>query len=139
MSAPTVCIVVLNWNRRDDTLDCLASLEGLDYPSRWTLVVDNGSTDGSAEAIERAYPAVDVIRAGENLGYAEGNNLGLREALKRGADYVLVLNNDTLVARQMLTHLVAAAEVDQQVGAAGPTIYFHEAPDIIWSAGGTGK
>lgn len=136
MSTPTVCIIILNWNRREDTLDCLASLEGLEYASRWTLVVDNGSTDGSVEAIESTYPTVEVIRTGDNLGYAEGNNVGLREALKRGADYALVLNNDTLVAPEMLAHLVAAAEADERVGAAGPTIYFHEDPDVVWSAGG---
>jgi len=133
---PTVCIVVLNWNRREDTLDCLASLERLNYASHWILVVDNGSTDGSVETIERTYPPVEIIQTGANLGYAEGNNVGLREALSRNADYALVLNNDTIVAPDMLTRLVEAAEADAHVGATGPTIFFHEAPDIIWSAGG---
>ena len=136
VTTPTVCIVVLNWNRREDTLDCLASLERLDYASHWTLVVDNGSTDGSIEAIESAYPTVEIIQTSANLGYAEGNNVGLHEALSRGTDYALVLNNDTIVAPDMLSRLIEASEDDDHVGAAGPTILFHEAPDTIWSAGG---
>ena len=136
MSTPHVCTVVLNWNRREDTLDCLASLERMSYTNHQVIVVDNASSDGSTEAIAAAHPAVNVIQTGANLGYAEGNNVGLQEALKRGADHVLVLNNDTVADAQMLTHLVAALEADEATGAAGPTIYFHEAPDTIWSAGG---
>jgi GT2 family glycosyltransferase len=136
VGTPYVCTVVLNWNRREDTLDCLASLERMDYTNHEVIVVDNASGDGSAEAIAAAHPAVDVIQTGSNLGYAEGNNVGLREAMERGAEYVLVLNNDTVAESQMLTHLVAALEADEGIGAAGPTIYFHEAPDTIWSAGG---
>ena len=137
MSTPSVCTVVLNWNRKDDTLDCLASLERMDYAKHRVIVVDNASVDGSAEAIATAFPAVSVIQTGTNLGYAEGNNVGLRQAMQRGAEYVLILNNDTVADSQMLTHLVAALEADKAIAAAGPTIYFDEAPDTIWSAGGS--
>ena len=136
MNTPSVCTIVLNWNRRDDALDCLASLGRMDYASHHIVLVDNDSSDGSAEAVAVACPGVEVIRTGANLGYAEGNNVGLDRALKRGADYVLVLNNDTVCDPYMLTRLVAALEADEGAGAAGPTIYFHDAPETIWSAGG---
>jgi len=135
-AGPRVGVVVLNWNRRDDTLACLGSLARLDYPAFEVVVVDNGSADGSAQAIRERFPDVLLIENGENLGYAGGNNVGLRYALKRGLDYVLLLNNDTEVAPDLLRLLVGAAEADPAVGVAGPTIYYYDRPEVIWSAGG---
>lgn len=133
---PRVTVVVLNWNGLGDTLECLESLAGLDYPRYRVLVVDNGSTDGSPVAIRQRFPDVEVIETGENLGYAGGNNVGLRYALAQGADYVLLLNNDTVVAPDMLRWLVEAAEKDPRVGVAGPMIYYHDQPEVVWSVGG---
>jgi len=133
---PLVEIIVLNWNGLSDTLDCLTSLQGLDYPNYGVIVVDNGSVDGSVEAIQAQFPAVTLIETGENLGYTGGNNAGLRYTLARGADYVLLLNNDTEVAPDSVSRLVDAAEADPSVGVAGPTIYYYDRPDVIWSAGG---
>jgi GT2 family glycosyltransferase len=81
--------VVLNWNGGEDTLLALGSLEGIE-----TVCVDNGSTDGSDAEIERRFPSVELVRNGANLGFAGGNNPGIRRALERGADWVLLLNND---------------------------------------------
>jgi GT2 family glycosyltransferase len=136
MSAPQVTIVVLIYNGLADTLACLSSLAMVDYPNFKVVVVDNASSDGSVLAIRQAYPQVEVLETGQNLGYAEGNNVGIRHALKTGADYVLLLNNDTVVAADFLTHLVNAAEADPAVGIAGPTIYYFSSPTVIWSAGG---
>jgi GT2 family glycosyltransferase len=133
---PQVVIVVLNWNGLADTLECLESLARLDYPAYEVVVVDNDSTDGSAEAIREQFPEVTLIENRENLGFTGGNNVGLRYALARGTDYALLLNNDTKVAPDFLRHMVEASEADPTVGIAGPTIYYHERPDIIWSAGG---
>jgi len=133
---PWVVIVVLNWNGLADTLACLASLAELDYPERKVVVVDNGSTDGSVRAIRERFPTVTVLENGENLGYTGGNNAGLRYALGHGADYVLLLNNDTVVAPGFLRRLVDAAEADPRIGLVGPTIYYYDRPAIIWSAGG---
>jgi GT2 family glycosyltransferase len=133
---PEVCIIVLNWNGRADTLACLASLERLTYPAYEVVVVDNGSTDGSAAAIRTAYPQVTLIETGENLGYVGGNNVGLEHAKKMGADYALLLNNDTAVASDFLSLLVEAAESDSAIGIVGPTIYYFDRPNIVWSAGG---
>jgi GT2 family glycosyltransferase len=133
---PQVTIIVLNWNGLNDTLDCLESLGQLDYKNHKVVVVDNGSVDGSVPGIREQFPGVTIIENGENLGYAGGNNVGLRYAMAQGADYALLLNNDTVVDPAFLGILVDAAEADPAVGIAGPTIYYHERPDVIWSAGG---
>src|SRR3712207_4987537 len=93
---PHVAIVVLSWNGREDTLECLASLERMRWERLTTILVDNGSSDGTTEAVRERFPDAVVIRSEENLGFAEGNNVGIRAALEGGADYVLILNNDTI-------------------------------------------
>ena len=93
----SLAVIVLNWNRRDDTLRCLASIERSSYAPFDTIVVDNASTDDSVQAIRFAFPEIRIIENQENLGYAGGNNVGLEAALLYGYDYVLVLNNDTIV------------------------------------------
>lgn len=133
-----VAIVILCYNGLADTLACLRSLHALDDPEGAIelVVVDNASVDGTPEAVHRAYPRVTVIETGANLGYAAGNNVGLRYALERGHDYALLLNNDTEVASDFLRRLVEAVEDVPTIGAAGPLIYYAEEPDLIWSAGG---
>jgi GT2 family glycosyltransferase len=131
-----VAIIVLNWNGLDDTPACLASLHRLIYPAYQVVVVDNGSTDGSATALRAEYPGVPLIETGRNLGYVGGNNVGLTWAMEQGADYALLLNNDTEVAPDFLSQLVTVAEADPSVGIVGPTIYYFDRPQVIWSAGG---
>jgi GT2 family glycosyltransferase len=135
-SWPPVTIIILNWNGLNDTLDCLRSLGQLDYLGHETVVVDNGSTDGSVATIRETFPTVHVVENSENLGYTGGNNVGLRYALAKGTDYALLLNNDTQVAPDFLRRLVGVAEADPLTGMAGPTIYYHERPEVIWSVGG---
>lgn len=135
---PRTLIVILCYNGVADTIACLQSLEQLDYPREQVdiLVLDNASVDGTPSTVRAAFPRLQVVENGANYGYAAGNNVGLRHALAQGYDYVLLLNNDTLVPPDFLHHLVAAAESHLTIGAAGPTIYYHEVPTIIWSAGG---
>src|SRR5207249_4614225 len=94
---PFVYVVVLNWNLKEMTAACVASLLASDYPRSKVMVVDNGSTDGSRDYLIDRFPGLEVIETGRNLGYAAGNNLGIRNALAAGADLVLLLNNDTVV------------------------------------------
>jgi len=136
MDLPKVAIIILNWNGLDDTLPCLESLHGMDYPNSEIIVVDNGSVDESVPVIRQRFPAMTLLENGQNLGYAGGNNVGLRYALAHGMDYALLLNNDTEVAPDFLYHMTGAAEADLTVGIAGPTIYYHQRSDQIWSAGG---
>lgn len=133
---PRVAIIVLNWNRRADTVACLESLRALTYPDYEVVVVDNHSSDGSAAAVRQRFPDVTLIENAENLGYTGGNNAGLRHALEQRADYALLLNNDTVVDPGCLSALVAVAEADPAVGMVGPLIYYFDQPTVIWSAGG---
>lgn len=133
---PRVTIVLLNWNDSDETLACLRSLRQLDYPSYDVVVVDNGSSDGSVRAIREQFPGATVVELGHNVGFTGGNNAGLRLALERQADYALLLNNDTDVTAGFLRLLVKASECDPAVGIAGPTIYYYDQPEVVWSAGG---
>ncbi len=137
MAQPAVSIIVLSYNGREDTLACLRSLEHLTYRNVSVIVVDNDSTDGASAAIRSAHPNMTLIETGANLGFTGGNNVGIRYALENGADYVMLLNNDTIVAPDMLESLVATLEQNPTVGVAGPMIYYHDAPEVIWSAGGS--
>ncbi len=136
MHNPKVAIIVLTWNQRDLVLRCLASLDKLDYPNYMIIVVDNGSCDKTAEAVRFAYPDVSVIQNLENLGFAEGNNVGIRHALNEGADYVMLVNNDVIAECHAIATLVAAAIDHPDAGFFGPMIYSLGDKRTILSAGG---
>ncbi len=136
MALPTIAIIVLNYNSREDTLDCLRSLELLTYSRAYTIVVDNDSSDGSVESIRSQFPQIKLIETGANLGFTGGNNIGIRHALEAGADFVMLLNNDTIVAPDLIDQMVTAMVQDPKIGVAGPTIYYYEQPHVVWSAGG---
>jgi GT2 family glycosyltransferase len=102
VSSPSVYIVILNWNGLDDTLECLASIAKLSYSNVKTIVVDNGSEDDQAAVIAKAFPNVYGARATENLGFCGGCNVGIKEALEKNADFVMLLNNDTLVSPALI-------------------------------------
>lgn len=135
MDTPLIVSVILNTNRREDTLACLASLAGNDYANHRIIVLDNRSTDGSVAAIRQMYPSVRIIELSENLGYAGNNNVGIAAALDMGAAWVWVLNEDTVFAPDCLSQLMTCA-ADPTVGVLGPMVYHHAAPTVIQSAGG---
>lgn len=134
---PVVAIVVLTWNQRDLTLDCLASLAEMDYPSDklQIIVVDNGSNDNTPIAIQEQFSDVIVIENGNNLGFAEGNNVGIHSALQGPAGYIMLLNNDTVIDKHMLTELLSVIESSSTIGIVGPKMLYFEPDDIIWCAG----
>jgi len=136
MTQPHVIAVILNTNRRADTLACLASLAESDYAHLTVLALDNASTDGSPEAIAAAFPAVQVLPLAQNLGYAGNNNVGIAAALTQGADWLFVLNEDTVQAPACISRLVALGESDPQIGIVGPLVYHYDEPAVIQSAGG---
>ena len=135
MTPPRVCIVVLAWNRRADTLECLRSLARVAEPEIRVILVDNASSDGTVEAARQEFPRIELIETGENLGYTGGNNVGIRRALDLGAEYVLILNNDTVVAPESVRELLAVASRSERIGFVSPKIYFMDPPDRIWFAG----
>jgi GT2 family glycosyltransferase len=132
---PSVVIIVLNWNGRKVVLRCLQSLKTLTYPNCDILVVDNGSEDGSAEAISMDFPEVQVVALPENRGYAEGNNAGLEVALKKRPDWILFLNNDTEVAPDLIDALISGTQRTPGSSLFGPKIYYSDGIQI-WYAGG---
>lgn len=136
MSAgPQVTAVVLNWCNASDTLACVASLRAQDVPVG-ILLVDNASPDGSGAVIAAACPDLPFIQTGANLGYAGGNNAGIRRALESGADWVLVVNDDTVADPAMVRELLAAAARHPAAGALAPWIGLHAQPARAWFAGG---
>lgn len=180
-----ICILILNWNNWQDTIECLESLQLLDYPSFEVIVVDNASTDGSIEKIkswaEGKLPIISkfieysldnkplevvyndrktaegggesekekklaslppnkklvLIQTGANLGFAGGNNVGIKYALaKDDFDYIWILNNDTVVAPDSLTYMVERMQEDEKIGICGSTLLYYHQPDTIQALGG---
>lgn len=130
-------MIVLTWNGKALTMDCLKSLMAMAYPNTDVIVVDNHSTDGTADAVRAAWGGrVTLIENPKNLGFAKGNNVGIQHALERGAEWILLLNNDTVVDHGLVDHLVAAADRWPDAGIFGPKIYYAAPPDQIWFAGG---
>jgi len=135
MPEPFVYILLLNWNSWKDSIEGIESCRNLSYPHFRILLVDNGSTDGSEAILRERFPEMEVIQTGANLGFAGGNNVGIRYALEQGADYVWLLNNDTVVKPDSLSALVQIAQADKTVGMVGSKIVYHGEPDLLWYAG----
>ena len=132
-----VTCIVLNWNGWKHTLECLAALKACTYPNLTVVVVDNGSTDDSVSRISAAFPGVTLLKTDKNLGFAGGNNVGIRHALAHGADYVWLLNNDTIPAPEAVFGLVAKALTDSKIGAVSSICYCADSPDTVQAWAGS--
>jgi GT2 family glycosyltransferase len=135
---PRLSLVVLNWNGIADTLECLTSLRSSTLPIH-AVVVDNGSTGGEAERIRASGLADTVIETGENLGYAEGNNIGLRHvlAMSPAAEFVGVLNNDTAADLGCFEGLIERlGGPESPPRALAPTTFYSGESEKVWFAGG---
>lgn len=135
MMLERVAVIVLNWNGKEDTLGCLETVLGNDHDNYFVIVSDNGSTDGSVEAVRKRYPQVVVVENGVNLGFAAGNNTGIEVAMAEGADVVVLLNNDTTVAHDWLTKMSSAAAALTPGSVLGAKIFYWNDPDRIWHFG----
>jgi GT2 family glycosyltransferase len=130
-------VIVLTHNKRDAVLQCLESVRGLRYRPREVICVDNGSADGSADAVAAAFPEVHLLRSTVNLGAAGGRNLGIRAAAERfGYDYVLFLDDDLVVHERLADELVAVLEADPASAIATPKAYRTGRDRVLASAGG---
>ncbi len=136
MALPAVTAVVVNWNGASVLEPCLRTLLASSYENLTVLMVDNASVDASVELVRSGFPSVRIEETGRNLGYAGGANHGLRAAREGGADYILLLNNDVEIAPDAVNELVRAALENPEALLLGPKIYYHDQPDVIWSAGG---
>jgi len=132
-----IAVVVLNWNRFEDTVQCIESLQSAEYATLQIILVDNASTDGSAEKLAKKFPELKLVRCPKNGGYAAGNNAGIRVAMELGAEYVMVVNNDVVCEKHSVALLVRALLDDDCVGVAVPKIYYFDQPQKIYAAGGT--
>ncbi len=133
---PSVAAIVLNYNGKDLTFQTVESLRGLSHDDLEIIVVDNGSSDGSHEAVQAAFPEVTALRVEVNRGISVGLNAGIVNAMERGFDYLLILNNDIEVHPEMVTEMLALAETDPSIGCVGPKTYYHADRNRLWSAGG---
>jgi GT2 family glycosyltransferase len=131
----SVAIILVNWNGYAYTQACLESLEKVKEPAFQVVLVDNGSQNSEGEQLKARFPQVHLIANPDNLGFAGGNNVGIRYALEQGFEQVLLLNNDTTVTPSFLQELQAC--LDQSTcGVAQPLILFAHEPQTLWSAGG---
>lgn len=119
-----VYIIVVNWNGRENLLNCLKSLRQQVYPSFKIVVVDNGSKDGSVELMKQDFPDVKLIPLFKNTGFGIGNNVGIKWALAQGADAIALINNDCVADTHWLSHLVASMKQDSSVGACAAQLLF---------------
>ncbi len=127
-------VLTLSWNRVEETLACLRSMRALQFANKRLLLVDNGSSDGTPEQVSHKMPNIEIIANSSNMGFAAGSNVGLRYALRQGADYVFLLNNDTEVDPEALEQVCSLADPD--VGIVAPKVYYASEPERIWSIGG---
>lgn len=135
---PSVVVILVNWNGYPFTSQCLRSLAGVIYPNFNIIVVDNGSSDDSLSRLKKENPRCIYLKSAENLGFAGGNNLGIEYALKKGYDYIMLLNNDTEVAPDFLSRLVnvMVENREKRLGVVQPLIMYNHDRSMIWSAGG---
>lgn len=132
---PLVDIIILNLNQERDTLECISSLKKMVYRDYRIILVDNGSVDGSGFRIKERNPDIEFLRKEKNLGFAGGCNSGIKYSLKSGkADYVLLLNNDTIVGEKLLNSLLTVAQKNAKIGIVGAVNFYYLQPERIHMA-----
>jgi hypothetical protein len=133
---PLVAVVIVNYNGYQLTRDCLRSFEPVSYGNYALIVVDNASVDGSVPRLREEFPHVHYVEHKSNAGFTGGNNLGIRKACELGAEYLFLLNNDTVVSENVLQELVGFAVAHPETGIIAPLTYYFEAKDTISFGGG---
>lgn len=133
---PKVGIVILHYGSLANTIECLQSVFALDYPFFETIVVDNSLHPTDGTTLRELFPGTTLLSMPENLGYAEGNNQGIAYAIGHDCAYVLLLNNDTVIAKDLLIHFVQTAQTHPNAGCLGAKIFYYDEPITLWHAGG---
>ena len=133
--SPTVFTIILNYNNYSNTIETIDSVLSLEYDANSVLLVENSSDKKIIQKIRAHFPELTIIENKKNLGYAGGNNEGIRKALASGADYIFLLNNDVILEGDVLNKCVSAMEKSPDCGACQPMIVTFENKDTIWSAG----
>jgi GT2 family glycosyltransferase len=135
VEGPMITAVIVHWKNADDTAECLESLSRVEYPNLAVCLVNNNSDDLDETRFRQAFPRIHIIDSHQNLGLTGGNNLGIRKALEDGANFILLLNPDTVV-RENLIHSLLPHFDDPDVAVVGPVITYYDFPDRVWFAGG---
>ena len=136
MSLTPLYVVILNLNLKDDTIACIETVLEAGVSLTQIILVDNGSSDGSAAALAARFGSeLRIICNSENLGFTGGNNIGISEAMARGAASVLLLNNDTVIAPNAIELLLEAGELPERPGILGPAIFYFDTPERLWKLG----
>lgn len=135
VNALKLVAVTVNWNRAEDTIACVQSLKAQSLPLNKIIVVENGSEEEPSFIARNPYADLEVLETGANLGFGAGANAGMKKALEMGADYVLLVNNDTVADEDMLKHLLAESQ-KEGFEISAPLTFYHSAPDEVWSSGG---
>jgi len=129
-----ISTIIVNWNGYNDTSQCLNSLSKINGLN--IFVVDNASSGDDYTLLKKNFPNIHIIRSETNLGFAGGNNLGLKEALNYSSDHFLLLNNDSIVDEKFLGYLIDKLKFDKNCGIVAPKINYYDNPNLVWSAGG---
>jgi len=134
----SVYIILLNWNGLNDTNECLQSLKKITYDNFEVVVVDNNSSGNDVNILKEEFGGFThkIIVNDSNLGFSGGNNVGIKYAIENGADYILLLNNDTIVEPDFLDNLVSHVNINSSVGILTPVIKHYNNRSKIWAAGG---
>jgi len=132
---PQVVTIVLNYNNLPNTLETLKSACALNYKKNSLLLIENSTEEEIVDKIRSQFPSLNIIENQRNLGYAGGNNVGMRYALEQRADYIFLLNNDVTLEADALSKLIDAMQTDQSCAACQPLVTYYDDKDKIWSAG----
>ncbi|MCF8365224.1 MAG: glycosyltransferase family 2 protein [Bacteroidales bacterium] len=129
---PLVSVISINYNAPEVTAEMIKSFENITYPNVEIIIIDNASTKGDVDMLKKDFPKITLIKSDKNLGFAGGNNLGIRKAK---GEFILLLNNDTEVKSDFLEPLVEKFQNDPSIGAVSPKIYFHHTPNMLQFTG----
>jgi GT2 family glycosyltransferase len=132
---PKVFVLILSYNGKKWLEECLPSVLAMDYPNYEVVVIDNGSSDGTAEYLESEFPEVQTVAINPNVGYARGFNAGLEYAAAHGAEYFLIMNNDTVIDRGALVALLETAVAKERAGFVTGKVYFYDSPAVLQTVG----
>ena len=130
-----IAIILVNYNGKEHNEECIKSIFNSSYDNLEVIVVDNDSKDGSPELLREQFGnKINLIMTGKNLGFSGANNIGISKALENGCEYVVLLNNDTLIDKDLISNMIKASK-EENNAVISPKIYYYDDKNIIWSAG----
>ena len=135
LSSQEIYAIIVNWNRPEDTINCISSILDQDRFQIKIVLVDNGSEDNSINILKNSFPGLTILRNPTNVGFARGYNTGIIYALDSGADFIFIINNDAYIEPRTIHTLLKYAQ-ESNIGIVAPIIYYSNKPDLVWSAGG---